>query len=153
MCEHKIVNIFLSINFNIIVLGAQKNHLNEKVLLSTQYYPQYMFWLRIFFLLMMPLLTNGRVAELCPWARHFIRCFVLVQRRKTENCPNMTKKLLTGIKASKQFNNEALLLRNLRGYKILKRSTYKVRRLFYLSVTSHINCIAARCLINIGMCL
>ena len=32
--EHKIVNIFLSITFNII-LGAQKNHLIEMVLLST----------------------------------------------------------------------------------------------------------------------
>ena len=39
--EHKITNIFLSINFNIItcVLGAQKNCLIEMVLLT-------MFWLR-----------------------------------------------------------------------------------------------------------
>ena len=33
--ENKIVNIFIPIRFNIIVLGAQKNRLIEMVLLST----------------------------------------------------------------------------------------------------------------------
>ena len=39
-------------------------------------------------------LTAGGVTVLCPLARHFIHCLVLVQPRKT--CPDMTKKLLTG---------------------------------------------------------
>ena len=34
-----------------------------------------------------------QTAMLCPWARHFIRCVVQVQPRKTS--PNMTGKLLT----------------------------------------------------------
>ena len=33
--ERKTMNLFLSIRFNIYVLGAQKNHLIEMVLLST----------------------------------------------------------------------------------------------------------------------
>ena len=28
---------------------------------------------------------------LCPLARHFFRCLVLVQPRKTGNCPDMTE--------------------------------------------------------------
>ena len=38
-------------------------------------------------------LTSGGVTVLCPWTRHFIRCLVLVQLRKTR--PDMTEKLLT----------------------------------------------------------
>ena len=34
---------------------------------------------------------------LCPWARHFILCLVLVQPRKTGKCPYMAEKLLTGM--------------------------------------------------------
>ena len=49
--ERKIVNIFLSLSFNILSLGAQKNHLYETVLLSK---PQHMFWLRNVFLIMHP---------------------------------------------------------------------------------------------------
>ena len=37
-------------------------------------------------------LTGGTV--LCPWARHFILCLVLVQPRKT--FPDITETLLTG---------------------------------------------------------
>ena len=39
-------------------------------------------------------LTGGTV--LCPWARQFIPCLVLVQPRKTGNCLDMTENLLTG---------------------------------------------------------
>ena len=46
---------------------------------------------------------DGMVASLrligvtvCPSVRHFIHCLVLVQPRKTEKCPNMTEKVLTG---------------------------------------------------------
>ena len=35
------------------------------------------------------------VAQLCPWARHFYLCLVLIQPSKTR--PNMTEKLLAGI--------------------------------------------------------
>ena len=38
-------------------------------------------------------LTGG--TGLCPWARHFIFCLVMVQLKKTS--PGMTKKLLTGM--------------------------------------------------------
>ena len=38
-------------------------------------------------------LTGG--TALCPWARHFILCLVLVQLRKTY--PDMTEKMLTGM--------------------------------------------------------
>ena len=34
------------------------------------------------------------VTVLCPWARHFIRCLVLVQAKETH--PNMPEKVLTG---------------------------------------------------------
>ena len=28
---------------------------------------------------------------LCPWARYFIHCLILIQSRKTGNCPDMTE--------------------------------------------------------------
>ena len=40
-------------------------------------------------------LTRGNA--LCPCARHFILCLVLVQPRKTGNHPKMAEKLLTGM--------------------------------------------------------
>ena len=42
-------------------------------------------------------LTAGGATVLCPSARHFILCLVLVQSRKMGNCPDMTKTLLTGM--------------------------------------------------------
>ena len=39
---------------------------------------------------------------LCPWARHFILCLVLVQPKKIH--PDMTEQLLLGRKNSKQTN-------------------------------------------------
>ena len=38
------------------------------------------------------LVRDSPVTVLCPCARHFIRCLVLVQPRKTGQCPNMTEK-------------------------------------------------------------
>ena len=40
--------------------------------------------------------------ELCPWARHFICCLVLVQSKKTGNHPTWLKNCWLGCKASKQ---------------------------------------------------
>ena len=34
------------------------------------------------------------VTVLCSWARHFIRCLVLIQTRKMGNCPDMPEKML-----------------------------------------------------------
>ena len=45
-------------------------------------------------------LIGGTV--LCPWARHFTLCLVLVQRRNT--CPDMTEKCWLGHKKSNQTN-------------------------------------------------
>ena len=39
--------------------------------------------------------TGGGVTVLCPLARHFIYCLVLVQHGKTGNSPDMTDHLLT----------------------------------------------------------
>ena len=38
-----------------------------------------------------------RSTVLCPWARYFILCLLLVQPRKTGKWPNMTETLLTGM--------------------------------------------------------
>ena len=51
-------------------------------------------------------LTASGVTVLFPQARHFIRCLVLVQPRKTGNCPDMTDFFLTrtlSIKAKTQW--------------------------------------------------
>ena len=53
-------------------------------------------------------MTAGRVFVLCPSARHFIRCLVLVQPRITG--PNMTEKMLTG-KLGINANNHEYKLR------------------------------------------
>ena len=42
------------------------------------------------------ILTDCGVPVLCPWARHFIHCLVLVQPRKTGNRSNITEMLLSG---------------------------------------------------------
>ena len=46
---------------------------------------------------------------LCPLARHFIRCLVLVQPRKTENRPDMTEKLLTGTTNKQTYYGIAIM--------------------------------------------
>ena len=51
-------------------------------------------------------LTGGTV--LCPWARHFSLCFVLVQPR--EKCLDITEKLLIGMKRVNRNKQITLLL-------------------------------------------
>ena len=55
-------------------------------------------------------LTTSRVTVLYPLARHFNRCLVMVQPRKTGNGPIMIVKLLLGCKASKQTKHDNLLV-------------------------------------------
>ena len=65
-------------------VGTQKNHLNEKVLLSTQNICKKLMGKKIFTILCRVAvsgLTRGTV--FCPCARHFILCLVLVQPKKT----------------------------------------------------------------------
>ena len=55
-------------------------------------------------------LTKGTV--LCPWARQFILCLVLVQPRKTEKCPDMCEKLfmLTGTNKQCWFSMKTIFV-------------------------------------------
>ena len=50
-------------------------------------------------------IDNTEDTVLCPLARHYILCLVLVQPRKTANSPNMTKKLFT---YSSRINSDSI---------------------------------------------
>ena len=68
-------------------------------------------------------LRLSRITVFCPLARHIICSLVLLQTRKTGNCPDVTEKLLTGmsLKSINTNNHQQLLWFEHGGYLLLNK--------------------------------